>query len=217
MVLASLRMLVVPLAGILLGGCASSEAKPEQAKLDVSRVQEYLKENQPGKKWQAGPARIETEEVRAAYGKRRFYSVFSPPPTLPQGAPPGEQMLEEFRKARAQFEKENVSLTLSFDERGSVTAYQKAEDFSHGLLKIGGEADAKTAAAAVLSLFVADELGPKAVAAKDVAAERDPKGRWQCSVTVGAVGKGGWRGTVYFDKDGKCTAVARTPLVENVP
>jgi hypothetical protein len=208
----------VPLAGILLSGCASSEAEPEQAKLDVSRVQEYLKENQPGKKWHAGPARIDTEEVRAAYGKRRFYYVFSPPPTLPKGgAPPGTEMLEEFRKARAQFEKENASLTLSFDEQGRITAYEKAEDFSHGLLKIGGEADAKTAAAAVLSLFVADELGPKAVAAKDVTAERDPKGRWQCSVTVGAVGKGGWRGTAYFDKDGKCTAVARTLLVANVP
>jgi hypothetical protein len=47
--------------------------------------------------------------------------------------------------------------------------------------------------------------------------QRDAKGRWYCSVTVGAVGKGGWSGTVYFDKDGKCMAVARNPLVENVP
>ena len=110
-----------------------------------------------------------------------------------------------------------MSLTVAFDEKGGVSAYQKAEDFSRGLLKIVGEADAKTATAAMLSLFVADELGPKTVAAKDVTAQKDVQGRWFGRVTIGAAGEGGWSGTVYFDKEGSCRAVARHPLVLNVP
>jgi hypothetical protein len=209
-----LWILAVVLAAVLRTGCARSEKEAEQTRSDLAKVEEYLKEKHAGKTWRAGPARIDTEEVRAAYGKRRFYYVFSPPPVRPRGGPPpGADVLEEFRKARAKFEKEKVSLTIALDEHGSVSAYQKAEDFSRGLRKIGGEADARTAAAAVLSLFVADELGPKVVAAKDVTVHKDARGRWQATVTVGAAGKGGWTGTVYFDRDGKCTAVAREPLV----
>ena len=215
MLRASLRILAVPLAGILLAGCALSEANREQ---DVTKVEEYLKEKHAGKKWQTGPARIDTEEVRAAYGGLRFYYVFSPPPVPPRGgAAPGPEILGEFRKARAQFEKNNVSLTVALDEKGGVSAYQKAEDFSRGLRKIVGESDAKTATAAVLSLFVGDELGPKTVAAKDVTAQKDPQGRWSGSVTIGAAGSGGWSGTVHFDQEGRCTAVVRNPLVLNVP
>ena len=92
---ASLRILAVPLAGILLSGCALSEANREQ---DVTKVEEYLKEKHAGKKWQTGPARIDAEEVRAAYGGLRFYYVFSPSPVPPRGgAPPGPEVLEEFR------------------------------------------------------------------------------------------------------------------------
>ena len=117
---ASLRILAVPLAGILLSGCALSEANREQ---DVTKVEEYLKEKHAGKKWQTGPARIDTAEVRAAYGGLRFYYVFSPPPVPPRGgAAPGPEILGEFRKARAQFEKNNVSLTLALDENGGVRA-----------------------------------------------------------------------------------------------
>jgi hypothetical protein len=215
---ASLRILPVPLAGILLAGCAMSEANREQGTSDVTKVEEYLKEKHAGKKWQTGPARIDTEAVRAAYGGLRFYYVFSPPPVPPRGgAAPGPEVLEEFRKAQARFEKSNVSLTVALDEKGGVSAYQKAEDFSRGLRKIAGESDAKTATASVLSLFVADELGPKTVAAEDVTAEKDAKGRWYGRVTIGAAGRGGWSGTVYFDQGGRCMAVARNPLVLNVP
>jgi hypothetical protein len=215
---ASLRFLTVPLASILLAGCTMSEANREEDTSDVTKVEDYLKEKHAGKQWQTGPARIDTEVVRAAYGRLRFYYVFSPPPVPPHGgAAPGPEALEDFRKAQAQFEKDNVSLTVALDEMGGVSAYQKAEDFSRGLLKIAGEADAKAATAAVLSLFVADELGPKTVAAKDVTAQQDAKGRWYGLVTIGAAGSGGWSGTVYFDKEGRCTAVARNPLVLNVP
>jgi hypothetical protein len=89
------------------------------------------------------------------------------------------------------------------------------------LPKIEDEADAKVAAAAVLSLFVADELGPRTVAAKDVTVDKDLSGRLvrppHCSVAVGEAGKGGWRGEVFFDKDGKCIAVVREPLVVELP
>jgi hypothetical protein len=214
----SLRILAVPFVAILLTGCAPHEAKRDPTQSDLAKVESYLNEKHPGKKWQAGPARIDTDEVRAAYGKLRFYYVYSPPPVPPRiGAQLGPLALEEFDKARVQFEKDYVSLTIALDEEGSLRAYQKAEDFSRGLLKIEGEADAKTATAAVLSLFVADEVGPKTVAEKDITTEKDAEGRWYGSVTIGAAGSGGWRGTVSFDKDGRCTAVDRDPLVVDVP
>jgi hypothetical protein len=213
---ASLRILAVALPSILLAGCAA-----DPTKTDVAKVEDYLKKNHPGKTWETGPTRIDTEEVRVAYGNRRFYYVFSTPPVLPHGGPPpGAEMLEEFRKAQAHFEKERASLTVGIDEQGGITAYQKGEDFSQGLPKLRGEADAKVAAAAALSLFVADELGPRTVAAKDVTVGKDTTGRhvqWYCSVTEGRAGEGGWRGEVFFDKDGKCIAVAREPLVQNLP
>jgi hypothetical protein len=219
---ASLGSLTAALPYLLLAGCATSEVEPEQTRSDVAQVGEYLKKNQPGKTWEAGPTRIDTEEVRAAYGKRRFYYVFSAPPLPPRGdPPPGAEVLAEFRKAQAQFEKERVSLTIGIDEQGGITAYLKGEDFSQGLPKIGGEADAKVATAAVLSLFVADELGPRTVAAKDVTVGKDQFVRFvlpsYCSVTVGQAGTGGWRGGVFFDKDGKCIGVAREPLVVQRP
>jgi hypothetical protein len=219
---ALLGSLTVALPYVLLAGCAASEVKPEQTRSDVAQVEEYLKKNHPGKTWEAGPTRIDTEEVRAAYGKRRFYYVFSTPPLPPRGGPPpGAERLAEFRQAQAQFEKERVSLTLGIDEQGGITAYQKGEDFSRGLPKIGGEAEAKVTTAAVLSLFVADELGPRTVAAKDVTVDKDQFERFvlpsNCSVTVGQAGKGGWRGGVFFDKDGKCMAVTRGLLVVELP
>jgi hypothetical protein len=214
---ASLRSLTVAVSGILLTGCAA-----DQARLDVAKVEAYLAKNHPGKTWEDGPTRIDTEEVRAAYGKRRFYYVFSKPPVRPRGGPPpGAELLDDLRKAQAQFDKERVSLTLGIDEQEGITEYPKGEDFSRGLPKIEGEADARVAAAAVLSLFVADELGPRTVAAKDVTVDKDLFGRLvrpsHGSVAVGEAGKGGWRGEVFFDKDGKCIAVAREPLVVKLP
>jgi hypothetical protein len=205
------------LLGILLTGCAA-----DQARLDVAKVEEYLAKSHPGKTWADGPTRIDTEEVRAAYGKRRFYYVFSKPPVRSRGGPPpAAEILDEWRKAQAQFEQERVSLTIGIDEQEGITEYQKGEDFCRGLPKMEGEADAKVAAAAVLSLFVADELGPRTVAAKDVTVDKDQLGRFvrppHCSVAVGEAGKGGWRGDVFFDKDGKCIVMAREPLVGELP
>jgi transposase len=220
MLRASLRSLTLALPGILLTGCAANQASLDVA--DVAKVEEYLAKNHPGKTWEDGPTRIDTEEVRAAYGKRRFYYVFSKPPGRRGGGPPpGAEILDQLREAQTQFEKERVSLTIGIDGQEGITEYRKGEDFSQGLPKIEDEADAKVAAAAVLSLFVADELGPRTVAAKDVTVDKDLSGRLarppHCSVAVGEAGKGGWRGEVFFDKDGKCIAAVREPFLVELP
>jgi hypothetical protein len=87
----SLRSSTVALPYILLAGCAASEVEPKQTSSDVAQVEEYLKKNHPGKTWEAGPTRIDTEEVRAAYGERRFYYVFSTPP-VPTPSRPSPSM-----------------------------------------------------------------------------------------------------------------------------
>ena len=44
-----------------------------------------MEEFKPGKKWQTGPEFMDSEEIRKAFGKQRFYYVFSSPP-MPPGA-----------------------------------------------------------------------------------------------------------------------------------
>ncbi len=76
------------LTAALLAGrdaVAQDKADAEQTKADLADFRAYLEKNHAGKKWQAGPARLDSPELRKAYEKRRLYYVFSAPP-LPPGA-----------------------------------------------------------------------------------------------------------------------------------
>src|SRR5215475_11105046 len=75
---------------------AGGNAQDEQIKSDITQFQSYLQVNKPGKKWQTGPSRIDSEEIRKAYGNLRFYYVYSSPP-MPPGAPLPE-LLEEYER-----------------------------------------------------------------------------------------------------------------------
>ena len=61
-----------------------------------------------------------------------------------------------------------------------------------------------TAAAAILSVYGADRVGPGAVAVKDVKTTKNGKG-WSCQVQK----FNAFQGMVTFNVDGKCTSVSK--------
>ncbi len=170
----------------------------ERTKEDLAAFKSYLEKKAAEKKWQTGPARIDSDEVRKSYEKRRFYYVFSAPP-LPPGANTPEvqkayqQRLEEFRK-------NYISLTVSIDDQGKIAL----ADYNQGLMKIKTDEDAQTAAAAILSLHASERVGPGPVAAKDVTVTKSEKG-WSCRV----VKRNAYQGSVTFDAAGKYTGVSK--------
>jgi hypothetical protein len=175
---------------------------PDADKADLDAFKAYLAKQYPGKKWQQGPTRIDTPEIRKAYGKRRFYYVFSAPPL-----PPGAQIksvIERYRQQVEEYAKHYISLTVAVDEGGKITPLQKPADFNTGLMKVAGEGDVKTAAAAVLSLYGSGRVGPGPVTADKVTVTSDGKG-WSARATAMRL----FQGTVNFDGDGKCTAVSK--------
>jgi hypothetical protein len=169
--------------------------------LDAFRA--YLKDHYADKKWQTGPDRLDAPAVRAAYGKQRFYYIFSAPPLGPGANIAGLQ--EAFRRQEEEFRKTYIALTVRVDEEGKVIPLAKPEDFNTGLMKVAGDDDARTAAAAILSLWGQDRVGPGVVDPKDVTVTRTDKG-WSCVVQR----RNAFQGTVTFDTDGQCTAVSKT-------
>jgi hypothetical protein len=190
------------LAAGLAAPAGEKKQPPDADKADQGAFKAYLAKQHPGKKWQQGPTRLDTPEIRKAYGKRKFYYVFSAPP-LPPGARI-KSVLEAYRKRLEEYTKHYISLTGALDEAGKVTPLQKPADFNAGLMKVAGEEDVKTAAAAILALYGSGRVGPGAVAAAEVKVTANGKG-WTGRVTS----KRFFQGTVTFDADGKCTAVSK--------
>src|SRR5262249_12235158 len=159
---------------------AGQNAQDAQTRADFAKFQSYLEENKPGKKWQTGPARMDSEEIRKAFGKARFYYVFSSPP-LPPGAPLPE-LLDEHEKRMEEYRRQFISLTMRIDEEGRITPLHEEEDYNLGMMRVTTDEDAKICAAAILSLYSSDDrVGPGIVAAKEVVVTRTENG-WSCSV-----------------------------------
>jgi hypothetical protein len=186
---------------------AGKNAQDEQIKADLAKFRNYLEEIKPGKKWQTGPALMDSEEIRKAYyGKLRFYNVFSSPP-MPPGAPLPE-LLEEYEQKLDVYQKQFISLTIKIDEQGSITPLYEEEDYNLGMMRVTTDEDARVCAAAMLSLYISDpRVGPGIVAAKEVTVTRSENG-WSCSV----LRENAFQGTVIFDSDGKCVSVEKTYL-----
>jgi hypothetical protein len=182
----------------------ADEKKPagDMAKADLDAFRAYLAKHYPGKKWQLGPTRIDTPEIRKAYGKRRFYYIFSAPP-LPSGVYNKWAAPEEARKAW-EFQKSHLSLTVAITEGEKIRPLLGAADFNTGLMKVQSADDVKTAAAAIMALYGSFRIGPGPVSADQVTATRSGKG-WSARVS----GKGflSFQGTVTFDAGGKCTSM----------
>jgi hypothetical protein len=181
----------------------NAENQQTQLAADLTRFRSYMEEIKPGKKWQAGPTLMDSEEIRRVYGKARFYSVYSSPP-LPPGAPLPE-LLEEYKQKMDDYQKQFVSMTLRIDEQETMAPLYEAVDYNQGLMRVATDDDARIAAAAILSLYLSDRVGPGIVSAKEVTVTRSDEG-WSCSVFR----ENAFRGEVVFDKDGKCVSVAKT-------
>jgi hypothetical protein len=181
---------------------AGKNAQDEKTMADFTKFRNYMEEFKPGKKWQTGPAPMDSEEIRKAYEKQRFYYVFSSPP-MPPGADLPE-LHEEFARKMEEHQKQFVSLTMRVDEQGRMTPIYKAEDYNQGLMQVTTDDDARICAAAILSVYCSDIVRPEIVTAKEVAVTRSEKG-WSCSV----VRENAFRGEVVFDKDGKCVSMTK--------
>jgi hypothetical protein len=176
---------------------AGTNAQDEQTGADLTKFRNYLEEIKPGKKWQTGPARLDSEEIRKAFEKLRFYYVYSSPP-MPPGAPL-QELLDEYEQKMDEYKKQFISLTIKIDEQGRATPLYGAEDYNLGMMRVSTDEDAKICAAAILSLYGSERVGPEIVTAKEVAVTRSENG-WSCSM----LRENAFRGEVVFDKDGKC-------------
>jgi len=183
---------------------AGKNAQDAQTLADFAKFQSYLEENKPGKKWQTGPARMDSEEIRKAFGNARFYYVFSSPP-LPPGAPL-QELIDEHQHKMDVYQKEFISLTMRIDEQGKMTPLHEEEDYNLGMMRVATDEDAKICAAAVLSMYSSDDrVGPGIVAAKEVTVTRTENG-WSCSVHR----ENAFQGEVIFDKEGKLVSATKT-------
>jgi hypothetical protein len=181
---------------------ADKKADAKQTKADVTAFKAYLAKNHPKKKWQTGPSRLDSAEIRKAYGQRRFYFVFSSPPLPPGAANP--EILRRYQEQVQEFQKTAISLAVAIEDKDKFTPLSKPADFNQGLMKVKTDADAKTAAAAILSLYGSGRVSPGIVAAKEVSVTKNDMG-WSCRV----VKKLAFQGTVTFDAKGKCTGVSK--------
>jgi hypothetical protein len=182
---------------------AGKNAQDEQPGAELTKFRNYLEENKPGKKWQTGPARMDSEEIRKAYEKQRFYYVFSSPP-MPPGAPLPE-LLKEYEGKMEEYQKQFISFVISIDEQGRITPLNEEEDYTRGMMRVTTDEDAKICAAAILSMYSSDDrVGPGIVSAKEVTVTRSEKG-WSCSVHR----ENAFQGTVIFDSDGKLVSATK--------
>jgi hypothetical protein len=183
---------------------AGKNHQDAQTMADFAKFQSYLEENKSGKKWQTGPARLDSEEIRTAFGKARFYYVFSSPP-MPPGAPLPE-LLEEHQRNMELYQKQFISLTMRIDDEGKMTPLHEEEDYNQGMMRVTNDEDAKICAAAILSMYSSDDrVAPGIVAAKEFTVTRSENG-WTCSVHR----ENAFQGEVVFDKEGKVVSATKT-------
>ena len=96
---------------------------------------------------------------------------------------------------------------VSVDVKGRVTVYRTLADYNQGLIPIKTPVDAQTVAAAILTLYAGDRVGPGPVAATEVAVSRLKKGKlgWVCRV----IRVNAFQAKVVLDKGGKCLSVSK--------
>lgn len=159
-------------------------------------VKAFLTKTYPKQGWAKGPTPVDSDAIRKAYSTRKFYYVFS----------------SSYPVARSG----RISAMVGIGKDAKPVLVRTPADFSAGLAAIKTADDARTAAAAVLSL-VMTWRGPISVTAKEITAKKTADGGWKCAAKRGVPkpGPGGIgvapRGGLYFyadfGADGKCTRV----------
>lgn len=193
---------VALLVGLTVGRGAGHDSAPERTKEGLDAFQAYLTKEYPGKKHTVGPNSIDSAALRAAYPRQRFCYVFTAIPLQP-GANLKE-VQEAHRRAVEEIRKNHLSLTVRVDEKRQVAPLGKPESYNAGLMKVASDDDARTAAAAILSLHASDRNAPGVVEAKEVTVKKSDKG-WVCEVDRPSA----FRGTVTFDAEGQCRSVSK--------
>jgi hypothetical protein len=111
---------------------------------------------------------------------------------------------EGHRRRVEEIRKNSVALVVRIGPKGQVVPVKHPQDYNDGPMKVASNADARTAAVAILSLHLCDHVPPAPVDPSTITATPGKKG-WSCR----ASGKGHFRGTVTFDAAGKCTGVSK--------
>jgi hypothetical protein len=186
---------------------ADKEPADRQTADDIAAFKAYLEKNQPGKKWQLGPSRVDGPEIKAAYGKQRFYFVLSSAPLPPGAANP--DLIKRYQEQFADFQKNYISLAVRIDDNGKVIPLTGPKDFNTGLMKVASDDDAKKAASAILAIYVDRNTGVGVVPPAQVRVTKSDKG-WTCTANKTFA----YAGTVVFDSEGQCVSVSK---VSNSP
>jgi hypothetical protein len=185
----------------------TKEDAAAQAKADSAAFRAFLKASELDGTWQRGdPIPMDTDAVRKVYSPYRAYYTFSSIP-LGGGAFSPERQ-KAYQQAFADYRKNSLSIAVLIKD-DKVTALKKPADFNTGLMAIKNDEDARTAAAAIMSLLPSGEVGPQRIEAKNIKVTRD-KG-WTCMCRVGTFVSGDAR--VTFDDDGRCTSVTMPRLM----
>ncbi len=67
---------VVGLVAVSPGLALVAKVGPDkQTQADIAAVKAYLEKNKADKKWDVGPMRMDSPEIKAAYPQARFYFV----------------------------------------------------------------------------------------------------------------------------------------------
>jgi len=192
---------VVVLALACLPTAALEAADQER---DLQSVKRFLAEEFPDSKWSRGPTRMMNDAIATAYPTSRFYYVFSPQYPIARGG---------------------LTAMIRIARSGKAAKVSTPGSFNAGLMAVTNDDEARTAAAAIMSLTFGP-FGPVAVAAGSVDVARD-NGGWKCTSATDNQGqptssavraKGSAAPNIFvvrFDAGGKCIEaghVYRGPL-----
>lgn len=193
-----------------VGGSTAFAGPSALSQADADTFHNHLVKNQLSDKWEGDPRQIDSDELRRAYGDRRFYFTFKAPPVPPGANWP--EVIERYKQALAEHEKHSLRITVGIDNQQRSDTFQTAENFNTGLMPVKTDEDARIAAAAILSLIGNDQVHPGVIHASEVTVTGTRFG-WTCRVTQTK----GIDGTVVFDPSGRCTSARKTlnyvPLV----
>jgi len=189
-------------AMILGAGTGSLFAAAPIAQADLDVFHDHLVKNQLASRWDGTPTRIDSDEIRRAYGDRRFYFTFKAAP-LPPGAPLPD-LIEIHTRAMQEYQKHSLRITVGIDNKQRAATFRTAQDFNLGLMPVKTDEDARIAAAAILSLIGNDQVYPAVINAREVSVTRTESG-WTCLVTRPR----GFDGKVIFDPSGHCISATK--------
>ena len=190
-------VLALSVGGLSFGivGFGFGADKPSAA--DSAAFHSFLTARGVHAQWEGDPMALDSAELRTAYPNRRFYFTFKAPPLPPGAAWP--DLIEKHKRAMEEYQKHSLRMTVGVDNAEQAMAFQNADDFNVGLMRIKSDADAKVAAAAILSLIGNDQVHPGVISAGEVSVMGTNFG-WRCRVQQAR----GIDGTVVFDPGGKC-------------